>query len=100
MYGDRAQYLIMPRPTNIHHIVEDFLTSWTSPYTHILPLRHFIENCTQHDLRNFYATDCLSMALLHMNVPIMCQQYLQGQGLSQYSTGLDANQILYSAAYS
>lgn len=45
----------LPRPTAIHHIVEDFLTDWTAPLGHILPLRRFLENCLDTDLRSFYA---------------------------------------------
>lgn len=45
----------LPRPTAIHHVVEDFLTDWTAPVGHILPLRRFLENCLDTDLRNFYA---------------------------------------------
>lgn len=45
----------LPRPAAIHHIVEDFLTDWTAPLSHILPLRRFLENCLGTDLRSFYA---------------------------------------------
>lgn len=45
----------LPRPDAIHHIVEDFLTDWTAPNAHILPLRRFLENCLSTDLRNFFA---------------------------------------------
>lgn len=45
----------LPRPVAIHHIVEDFLTDWTAPVGHILPLRRFLENCLDTDLRSFYA---------------------------------------------
>lgn len=45
----------LPRPTAIHHVVEDFLTDWTAPVGHVLPLRRFLENCLDTDLRSFYA---------------------------------------------
>lgn len=45
----------LPRPTAIHHVVEDFLTDWTAPIGHVLPLRRFLENCLDTDLRSFYA---------------------------------------------
>ena len=45
----------LPRPSALHHIVEDFLTDWTAPVGHILPLRRFLENCLDTDLRSFYA---------------------------------------------
>lgn len=50
----------LPRPTAIHHIVEDFLTDWTAPVGHILPLRRFLENCLDTDLRSFYAGNQVS----------------------------------------
>ena len=45
----------LPRPSALHHVVEDFLTDWTAPVGHILPLRRFLENCLDTDLRSFYA---------------------------------------------
>lgn len=45
----------LPRPQAIHHIVEDFLTEWDAPISHIQPLRRFLEHCLQTDLRAFYA---------------------------------------------
>lgn len=52
----------LPRPDAIHHIVEDFLTDWTAPNAHILPLRRFLENCLSTDLRSFFAGN-LSLGL-------------------------------------
>ncbi|XP_075038819.1 FAD-dependent oxidoreductase domain-containing protein 2 isoform X1 [Mixophyes fleayi] len=72
----------LPRPDQIHHVVEDFLTDWTSPMSHMLPLRRFLENCLQIDLRAFYADSCFVFSLTHQKLPIFCQQgYLQNQGL-------------------
>lgn len=72
----------LPRPDRLHHVVEDFLTSWDGPQTHILPLRRFLETSTGKDMRHFYAEDCLQMALTHQNVPEACQQhYVTGKGL-------------------
>ena len=34
-----ASHDVLPRPQRIHHIVEDFLTDFTAPTSHILPLR-------------------------------------------------------------
>lgn len=45
----------LPRPKAIHHIVEDFLTEWDGPVSHIQPLRRFLEHCVKTDLRTFYA---------------------------------------------
>ncbi|KAM8952479.1 FAD-dependent oxidoreductase domain-containing protein 2 [Pelodytes ibericus] len=72
----------IPRPDRIHHVVEDFLTDWTRPNSHILPLRRFLENCLQTDLRAFFAESCFLFAFSHQKLPIFCQQgYLQNQGL-------------------
>ncbi|KAM7114271.1 FAD-dependent oxidoreductase domain-containing protein 2 isoform 2-T2 [Molossus nigricans] len=72
----------LPRPTAIHHIVEDFLTDWTAPVNHILPLRRFLENCLDTDLRSFYAESCFLFALTRQKLPPFCQQgYLRMQGL-------------------
>ncbi|XP_073429118.1 FAD-dependent oxidoreductase domain-containing protein 2 isoform X10 [Dendrobates tinctorius] len=80
----RPQGWPLPRPTQIHHVVEDFLTDWTGPNSHMLPLRRFLENCLQRDLRTFYADSCFVFSLTHQTLPIFCKQkYLQGQGLKR-----------------
>lgn len=45
----------LPRPKAIHHSIEDFLTEWDAPVSHIQPIRRFLEHCVQTDLRAFYA---------------------------------------------
>lgn len=78
----RPQGWPLPRPDHVHHVVEDFLTDWTGPNSHMLPLRRFLENCLQKDLRTFYADSCFVFSLTHQKLPIFCQQgYLQNQGL-------------------
>ncbi|XP_008054469.1 FAD-dependent oxidoreductase domain-containing protein 2 [Carlito syrichta] len=78
----RPAHWPLPRPAAIHHIVEDFLTDWTAPVGHILPLRRFLENCLDTDLRSFYAESCFLFALTHQKLPPFCQQgYLRMQGL-------------------
>ncbi|KAM4021437.1 FAD-dependent oxidoreductase domain-containing protein 2 isoform 2-T2 [Anomaloglossus baeobatrachus] len=57
----RPQGWPLPRPDHIHHVVEDFLTDWTGPNSHMLPLRRFLENCLKKDLRNFYAAGKCAM---------------------------------------
>jgi len=58
------------------------LTDWTAPVGHILPLRRFLENCLDTDLRSFYAESCFLFALTHQKLPPFCQQgYLRMQGL-------------------
>ncbi|XP_008108857.1 FAD-dependent oxidoreductase domain-containing protein 2 [Anolis carolinensis] len=72
----------LPRPDAIHHMVEDFLTEWTAPSAHILPLRRFLENCLETDLRRFYGESCFLFALTHQKLPPFCQQgYMRMQGL-------------------
>ncbi|XP_008973258.3 FAD-dependent oxidoreductase domain-containing protein 2 isoform X2 [Pan paniscus] len=78
----RPAHWPLPRPTAIHHIVEDFLTDWTAPIGHILPLRRFLENCLDTDLRSFYAESCFLFTLTCQKLPPFCQQgYLRMQGL-------------------
>ncbi|XP_075407103.1 FAD-dependent oxidoreductase domain-containing protein 2 [Tenrec ecaudatus] len=73
---------LLPRPDAIHHVVEDFLTDWTAPVGHILPLRRFLENCLATDLRHFYAESCFRFALTRQKLPPSCQQgYLRQRGL-------------------
>lgn len=72
----------LPKPTAIHHVVEDFLTDWTAPLGHILPLRRFLENCLNTDLRSFYAESCFFFTLTRQKLPPFCQHgYLRAQGL-------------------
>ncbi|XP_029446273.1 FAD-dependent oxidoreductase domain-containing protein 2 [Rhinatrema bivittatum] len=72
----------LPRPDAIHHMVEDFHTDWTAPNAHILPLRRFLENCLDTDLRAFFAESCFLFALTNRKSPPFCQQgYLRMQGL-------------------
>ncbi|XP_022095421.1 FAD-dependent oxidoreductase domain-containing protein 2-like [Acanthaster planci] len=73
---------ILPAPDRLHHIVEDFLTDWTAPVSHILMLRRFLESCLGSDLRYFFDTSCFRLIMTHTTLPIQCQQhYLQDQGL-------------------
>ncbi|XP_066917263.1 FAD-dependent oxidoreductase domain-containing protein 2-like [Clytia hemisphaerica] len=71
--------LKLPRPNRLHHMVEDFLTEWVTPYTHIMPLRWFLENVFEDDLRNFYAESCFEFAMTGMEAPLQCrEEYLNG----------------------
>lgn len=74
----------LPRPKAIHHMVEDFLTEWDSPISHIQPLRRFLEHCVQTDLRSFYAETCFRLSLTHRQPPLFCRHgYLKQQGVMQ-----------------
>ncbi|KAG5832097.1 hypothetical protein ANANG_G00287490 [Anguilla anguilla] len=72
----------LPRPKAVHHIIEDFLTKWDAPISHIQPLRRFLEHCLQTDLRAFYAESCFRFSLTNRRPPTFCYQaYLKKQGL-------------------
>lgn len=76
----------LPRPDKLHHIVEDFLTQWDAPTSHILPLRRFIENVLQQDMRAEFASSCMLKALTHASLPHSCDRfYMNGQGLTKSS---------------
>ncbi|XP_078093688.1 FAD-dependent oxidoreductase domain-containing protein 2 [Mustelus asterias] len=78
----RPKFWPLPRPHNIHHIVEDLLTDWTAAKAHILPLRRFLENCLGTDLRSFFAESCFKFTLTNQHVPPFCHHgYLKMQGL-------------------
>jgi len=63
-------------------MVEDFLTSWTAPQSHVLPLRRFLGAVLGRDLRSYFDDTCLVTALTHATSPETCrQQFLKGQGL-------------------
>lgn len=84
----------LPRPTAIHHIVEDFLTKWDAPISHIQPFRMFLENILSTDLRYFAGEECLVLSLTHSRIPFMCsKQFLEGQALLIDAT-LYAKQIV------
>ncbi|XP_065820500.1 FAD-dependent oxidoreductase domain-containing protein 2 isoform X2 [Labrus bergylta] len=73
----------LPRPKAIHHMVEDFLTEWDGPVSHIQPLRRFLEHAVQTDLRSFYAESCFRFSLTHRKPPLFCQHgYLKQQGVA------------------
>ena len=69
----------LPRPDRLHHIVEDFLTQWTGSSVHLLPLRRFLEFCTDTDLRNFTDQQCLVYSLTQQALPQSCKKYLNNR---------------------
>lgn len=78
----RSSWEVLPRPERVHHMVEDFLTKWNAPNSHIRPLRAFVENVVGKDLRYFTGEECLVLALTHDQIPYMCKrQFLNGQTL-------------------
>jgi len=79
-HGPRA----LPRPDRLHHIVEDFLTLWTAPLSHVLPLQRFLSDVLSRDVRSYFGDSCLVAALTHGRLPESCQQhFIDGQGLQR-----------------
>ena len=81
---------LLPRPTRLHHIVEDFTTTWDAPLSHVLPLRRFVEAVVDADMRHFFAEDCMALMLTHTDLPPRCKQesLARGRG-SLLHDGLD-----------
>jgi len=91
MADRRPPWDILPRPDRLHHTVEDFLTTWDAPNSHILPLRRFIESTIDggqgQDLRLFFADTCMIAALTHQSLPLYCsERYMTGSSLERPST--------------
>ncbi|XP_076451217.1 FAD-dependent oxidoreductase domain-containing protein 2-like [Babylonia areolata] len=81
--SQRTRKEVLPRPDAMHHIVEDFLTSWDGPESHVAPLRHFLDHVTSLDLRQRFAQPCFLEAMTHgQPSPACVDQYMQGQGLT------------------
>jgi len=80
----RGSWEILPRPDALHHMVEDFVTLWTAPISHILPLQRFLSAVLGQDLRSYFADSCMVAALTHAVLPEACQQQLvDGHGLQR-----------------
>ena len=45
----------MPEAEHVHHIVEDFTTFWDGEFSHVAPLRRFIDKVLNRDLRRISA---------------------------------------------
>ncbi|KAL4240447.1 FAD-dependent oxidoreductase domain-containing protein 2 [Mactra antiquata] len=79
LYKPKVEHL--PKPSKLHHIVEDFLTSWDGPISHILPLRRYLENVLDTDMRSFFAEECMEIALTQSTLPYHCEKYyMNGEG--------------------
>lgn len=87
----RSKHETIPKPDSIHHFVEDFLTDWTAPTSHILVFRRFLESVMGTDMRYFFDQQCFQLALTHTELPLSCQHYWEnGQGLPATQTMLDS----------
>ena len=73
-YIKRPEKWVLPVPQRIHHIVEDFTTKFDAHSTHILAVRRFLEVITGTDLRNFFAKQCLILALSSTTLPLSCRK--------------------------
>lgn len=89
----------MPEAKMIHHIVEDFTTFWDGEFTHIGPLRRFIDNVLGLDLRRIHAKDCFQWIMSHgysseRKMPSQCRSYAANPGaafnLAAPSIGVDS----------
>jgi hypothetical protein len=86
---------ILPTPAALHHMVEDFLTNWDSPLSHLMPLRRFLDAITHSDLRQRFGHYCFQAAMTHQTVSPFCQDgYMAEQGLPATQTMLDSYVIM------
>ncbi|CAD5126214.1 DgyrCDS14383 [Dimorphilus gyrociliatus] len=67
--------LKLPKPDRLHHVLEDFLTNFDTRYSHIVPLRRFVEHVLSKDLRSFSEEDCIQEAFTGLNVPHDCKAF-------------------------
>jgi len=90
---NRRRGEMLPKPDRLHHTIEDFLTTWDAPNTHILPLRRFLEYSTGKDLRQFFVEDCLEIALTHFSLPDACKRQfkLEDDDLGMVAGGMKKN---------
>ncbi|XP_041473338.1 FAD-dependent oxidoreductase domain-containing protein 2-like [Lytechinus variegatus] len=80
--NNRSKWETIPKPDSIHHFVEDFLTDWSAPNSHILVFRRFLEKVLGTDMRYFFDHQCFQLSLTHAQLPLSCQHYwANGQGL-------------------
>lgn len=70
--SSKGQKDVLPIPDYVHHIVEDFLTDFTAPTMHLLPLRRFLEHILQSDIRKYDSTACLRQMMTSVTVPMSC----------------------------
>jgi hypothetical protein len=76
-------YPQLPKPTAIHHVLEDFMYQWRHPRSHLMPLRHFLDHVLRTDLRMRFSQVCLQESLLFRRPSIHCGEWWrQGQGLT------------------
>lgn len=88
----------MPEAAMVHHIVEDFTTFWDGQFSHIAPLRRFVDNALGKDLRRFSAEDCFKWIMTHGfladdKIPPQCRSYASqpGAAFNLDSSSDDAN---------
>ncbi|KAK7111989.1 FAD-dependent oxidoreductase domain-containing protein 2-like [Littorina saxatilis] len=81
--ASRTAKEVLPRPVAMHHIVEDFLTLWDGPLSHITPLRRYLDHITSTDLRTRFAEPCFLEAMTFSQPSVACRdQFMQEQGLT------------------
>uniref|UniRef100_H2YH81 Uncharacterized protein n=1 Tax=Ciona savignyi TaxID=51511 RepID=H2YH81_CIOSA len=62
----------LPIPDRLLHLMEDFSLQYDLPSSHVLMLRRFMEETLGHDLRNWFAEDCLKISLTSSLLPFGC----------------------------
>lgn len=67
-----SKSLKLPTPDRLHHIVEDFLTTFDARQSHIIPVRRFFEYILKTDLRVFSEEDCIYEAFTGTDIPSDC----------------------------
>ncbi|XP_059476682.1 FAD-dependent oxidoreductase domain-containing protein 2-like [Neocloeon triangulifer] len=73
---------ILPRPEKMHHVLEDFLTQWTAPSTHVNPLRRFLESCVNAELKSATENACFVGELVSKGDRPTCADFrTRGHGL-------------------
>jgi len=75
----------MPEAAHVHHIVEDFTTFWDGQFTHVAPLRRFVDKVLDLDLRRISAEECFRWLMVHGfsavdQMPSQCRSYAASPG--------------------
>jgi len=70
-----------PTPHQLHFMPEDFLAKWVTPKHHIIPLRKFLQDVFQEDLRHFSSENCFHYAMTLSKLPAGCDEFIFGRGL-------------------
>jgi hypothetical protein len=73
---DRSK-AILDQAIKQHHVLEDFLTLWTTTDMHQLHFRRFIESVLNTNLKYYSSNDCLRFHSVYGSFPINCQIFFE-----------------------